>query len=120
VLLLQAPTNGYAVFVGGLASLTTDPSKLGVRFGMVCSILAFASLAGPPTAGALIQVDHGGFLKAQIWAGSVTMCAALFVSAALWTQIRRKRSARHGGLVGEEQDPISSEGGQVGDGRAEA
>jgi MCP family monocarboxylic acid transporter-like MFS transporter 3 len=87
---------------------------------MVCSILAFASLAGPPTAGALIQVDHGGFLKAQIWAGSVTMCAALFVSAALWTQIRRKRSARHGGLVGEEQDPISSEGGQVGDGRAEA
>jgi MCP family monocarboxylic acid transporter-like MFS transporter 3 len=120
VFLLQAPTNDYAVFVGGLASLTTDPSKLGVRFGMVCSILAFASLAGPPTAGALIQVDHGGFLKAQIWAGSVTMCAALFVSAALWTQIRRKRSARHGGLVGEEQDPISSEGGQVGDGRAEA
>lgn len=100
------------MFVGGLASLTTDPSKLGVRFGMVCSALAFASLAGPPTAGALIQSDNGGFLKAQIWAGTVTIAAAFFICAAKWTQVKLDRPTQEpgsGGLEGEKQDPSSSE-----------
>jgi MCP family monocarboxylic acid transporter-like MFS transporter 3 len=98
--------------------LTTDPSKLGVRFGMVCSILAFASLAGPPTAGALIESHTGGFLKAQIWAGAVTISAALFVCAANWTQVKFDRPAHElnsGGLEGEKQDPSSSEAVQVRD-----
>jgi MCP family monocarboxylic acid transporter-like MFS transporter 3 len=76
------------VFVSGLASLTVDLSKLGVRFGMVDSLIAFASLAGPPLAGVLIQSDNGGYLKAQIWAGVVTMCASLFISAARWTEVK--------------------------------
>ncbi|MCJ1399255.1 hypothetical protein MMC11_002457 [Xylographa trunciseda] len=33
------------IFVGSLASLAKDLSKTGTRFGMVCSILAFATLA---------------------------------------------------------------------------
>ncbi|KAH6643227.1 putative monocarboxylate permease [Boeremia exigua] len=105
------------MFVSGLASLTTDSSKLGVRFGMVCSILAFASLAGPPTAGALIESDNGGFLKAQVWAGSVTICAALCVCVANWTQVRFKRPAQElssGELEGQRQDPSSMEAVQVG------
>jgi len=107
------------VFVGGLASLTTDPSKLGVRFGMVCSALAFASLAGPPTAGALIQSHNGGFLEAQIWAGTVTISAAFFLCAAYWTQVKSDRLAHRlssGDLEEEKQDSSSSEAVQVGDG----
>ena len=77
--------------MGGLASLTTDPSKLGTRFGMVCSILAFASLAGPPTAGALIQADDGGFFKAQVWAGTITIAGGLFIGAAKWSQVMAAR-----------------------------
>jgi hypothetical protein len=88
---------------------------------MVCSALAFASLAGPPTAGALIEQDNGGFLKAQIWAGSVTICAALFICAARWTQVKSGRRAQDvgsGGLEGEKQDSSSLEAVQVGeDGR---
>jgi hypothetical protein len=87
-------------------------------------MMAFASLAGPPTAGALIEADHGGFLKAQIWAGSVTICAALFVSAALWMQIRLKRAAQElsvGGMEEGKQDPIRSEGIKMeGNSRVEA
>ncbi|PQE27936.1 major facilitator superfamily transporter protein [Rutstroemia sp. NJR-2017a BBW] len=79
-----AATQG--IFVGGLASLTTDPSKTGVRFGMVCSVLAFASLAGPPTAGAFIQAQHGRFTWAQIWSGTVTIAGASFIAAARWSQ----------------------------------
>ncbi|PQE09155.1 major facilitator superfamily transporter protein [Rutstroemia sp. NJR-2017a WRK4] len=82
--LTTAATQG--IFVGGLASLTTDPSKTGVRFGMVCSVLAFASLAGPPTAGAFIQAQHGRFTWAQIWSGTVTIAGASFIAAARWSQ----------------------------------
>ncbi|MCJ1381633.1 hypothetical protein MMC17_004744 [Xylographa soralifera] len=66
-----AATQG--IFVGALASLTKDLSKTGTRFGMVCSILAFATAAGPPIAGALIQQDGGGFLTAQVWGGTVVV-----------------------------------------------
>ncbi|KAI1812051.1 putative monocarboxylate permease [Poronia punctata] len=83
------------IFVGGLASLTTDPSKLGTRFGMVCSILAFASLAGPPTAGALIEADNGGFLKAQVWAGTITVAGGAFVGAAKWSQLKAARRGQN-------------------------
>ncbi|KAI2776695.1 putative monocarboxylate permease [Daldinia loculata] len=79
------------ILVAGLASLTTDPSKMGTRFGMVFSVLAFASLAGPPTAGALIQSESGGFMKAQIWAGTVTLASSLFIFAAKWRQMVMSR-----------------------------
>lgn len=73
------------MFSGGLASLTRDPAKVGTRFGMVCSVLAFATLAGPPIAGSLIQSMDGAFLGAQVWAGAVTLTGALFITASRWS-----------------------------------
>lgn len=73
------------MFSGGLASLTRDPAKVGTRFGMVCSVLAFATLAGPPIAGSLIQSMNGRFLAAQVWAGAVTLTGALFITASRWS-----------------------------------
>ena len=70
------------IFVGSLASLTKDLSKTGTRFGMVCSLLAFATLTGPPIAGGLIQGDKGKYLSAQIWGGTVVVLGALTVGAA--------------------------------------
>jgi MFS family permease len=81
------------IFVGALASLTKEANKMGTRFGMVCSVLAFASLAGPPTAGALIQSDGGGFLRAQIWSGTVTVAGAGLIGAAWWFSVRKERLA---------------------------
>ncbi|KAI1747347.1 putative monocarboxylate permease [Xylaria castorea] len=86
------------IFVGGLVSLTADPSKMGTRFGMVCSILGFATLAGPPLAGALIESENGGFSKAQIWSGTVTIAGAAFLCAAKWSQLRltkKHQSLKH-------------------------
>jgi hypothetical protein len=68
----------------------------------------------------LIQSDNGGFFKAQIWAGAVTISAALFVSAAKWTQVKFDCLAQElssGRLEGEKQDPSSSEAVPVGDDR---
>ena len=70
------------IFVGSLASLTKDLSKTGTRFGMVCTFLAFATLAGPPIGGALIQREGRSFVGGQLWAGSATLVGALTLIAA--------------------------------------
>ncbi|WEW60408.1 hypothetical protein PRK78_005893 [Emydomyces testavorans] len=58
-----------ALFPAVLASLSPDPRKTGVRFGMVLSIVSVASLTGPPIAGALIQRRGGDYFWAQMFAG---------------------------------------------------
>ncbi|KAK4452462.1 major facilitator superfamily domain-containing protein [Podospora aff. communis PSN243] len=77
-------SNGAAqgVFVGSLASLTKDPRKMGTRFGMVCTIAAFATLAGPPTSGAIIDKSDGRYTWAQIWAGLVIILSAVMMASA--------------------------------------
>jgi hypothetical protein len=47
----------------------TDLSKMGVRLGMVFSLLEFAFLVGNPLAGALITAENGRYLSAQMYAG---------------------------------------------------
>lgn len=63
---------------------------MGTRFGMVQTISAFASLAGAPTAGAIIDNTNGQFVWAQVWAGTVfllgsCMVVASRISATGWT-----------------------------------
>lgn len=70
---------GQGIFVGSLASLTKDPQKMGTRFGMVLTLCAFASLAGPPTAGAIIDQSGGKYIWAQVWGGSLLICATLIL-----------------------------------------
>lgn len=83
-----ATAGTQGIFVGALASLTKDPSKMGARFGMVFSVLGFSTLAGPPTAGGMIENMNGSFLGAQIWAGVVTITGTFFIAAALWADKR--------------------------------
>lgn len=61
------------LFPATMANLTKDQSKMGTRNGMGLSVVGFASLTGPPIAGALIQQNHGDYLWAQAWAGSMMM-----------------------------------------------
>ena len=68
-------------FVPSLASLTKDPQKMGIRFGMVETLSSFATLAGPPTAGAIIDRSGGKYLWAQAWGGTIMLAAALTVVA---------------------------------------
>ncbi|KAK2000366.1 major facilitator superfamily transporter [Colletotrichum falcatum] len=76
--------NGAAqgVFGGSTASLTTDPQKMGTRFGMIATISGFATLAGPPTAGAIIDRAGGQYLGAQIWGGVMMISGSLAIAAA--------------------------------------
>lgn len=76
-------TNGAAqgVFGAALTSLTADPRKMGTRFGMVATLLGVAALAGPPTAGAIIDRSNGNYLGAQLWGAIVIIAGAATVAA---------------------------------------
>jgi predicted MFS family arabinose efflux permease len=73
---LYAWTVFYGIFAAGIQSLfpaalsflTTDLRKLGVRMGMVFTIVSFAVLTGAPIAGAIID-SGGGYVGAQAFAG---------------------------------------------------
>ena len=68
----------YGIFAAGIqslfpataSSLTKDLNKMGVRIGMVFTLVSFASLTGAPLAGALIERKGGDYLYAQVFAGS--------------------------------------------------
>ncbi|KAF1809065.1 MFS general substrate transporter [Eremomyces bilateralis CBS 781.70] len=71
-----------ALFPAALSSLTTDLTKTGARMGMGFTIVSFATLTGPPLAGALISQKDGGYLYAQMWGGSSFIAGCLFLMAA--------------------------------------
>ncbi|ETS81104.1 hypothetical protein PFICI_06106 [Pestalotiopsis fici W106-1] len=71
-----------ALFPAGATTMTPDPSKTGVRTGMVMSIVSLANLTGPAICGALIQRGGGSYLGAQIFAGSSIVAGMIMAVAA--------------------------------------
>ena len=71
-----------SLFPAACASLTSDLSKMGTRTGMCFSVISIACLTGPPLAGALIQMDGGRFLFAQVFGGSAFVGGSLTLVAA--------------------------------------
>ena len=90
----------YGAFAGGIQSmfpaalsfLTTDLRKLGVRMGMVFTIVSFATLTGPPISGALID-STGSYLAAQLFSGA---CLALGCFFLLMSKIVSMRKTGQG------------------------
>lgn len=78
----MAMSGVYALLTAGLASLTTDPARTGVRMGMAFSIGSFAALSGPVIGGQLITANGGRFWPAQVWAGASLLVAGGLVTAA--------------------------------------
>ncbi|KAJ5273737.1 hypothetical protein N7478_008862 [Penicillium angulare] len=54
-----------------------NPNYMGTRLGMMWGISSFGALAGTPIAGALVNLDTGSFLQAQVFAGCVMIGAML-------------------------------------------
>ncbi|KAJ4252884.1 hypothetical protein NW762_010790 [Fusarium torreyae] len=80
-----ATTGTQGICVGALVSLTKDPARMGTRFGMALSLFGFATLAGPPTGGGIIETMNNNYVGAQAWAGAVTITGSLFIAIAWWS-----------------------------------
>lgn len=77
-----------SLFPAALSFLTTDLRKLGVRMGMVFTIVSFAVLTGPPIAGVIIN-SSGGYTGAKAFAGSAIAIGCGFLVAAKLTKMRK-------------------------------
>ncbi|KAK3401358.1 major facilitator superfamily domain-containing protein [Sordaria brevicollis] len=84
-----------SLFPAGLTSLTTDLRKAGVRMGMVFTCNSFATLGGPPVAGAIIERMDGRYEGAQAFAGVTLVVGVGFLGAARW--VKAGRVVREGG-----------------------
>ncbi|KAF2011674.1 MFS general substrate transporter [Aaosphaeria arxii CBS 175.79] len=71
-----------SLFPASCVSLTSDPQKIGVRTGMVFTVMSIPSLTGPPIAGALIESRGGSFLYAQMFGGAAFMGGMLTLMSA--------------------------------------
>lgn len=87
-----------SLFPAGLSSLTTDLRKAGVRMGMVFTIVSFATLAGPPIAGAIITAAAGDYYGAQAFAGATLLLGMVLMAAARTVKVRRLK--REEGVAG--------------------
>ncbi|KAL0467472.1 MFS monocarboxylate transporter [Neurospora intermedia] len=88
-----------SLFPAGLTSLTTDLRKTGVRMGMVFTCNSFATLAGPPIAGAIITSMDGKYYGAQAFAGSTLLCGTGLLAAARMVKARKaQREGESGGV----------------------
>lgn len=76
------------LFPAACASLTTDMKSIGARTGMCFAVVSFATLTGPPIGGALIQINDGTYLYAQVFGGSALMAGTLALTAAKLVQSR--------------------------------
>jgi len=76
-----------SLFPATLSTLTTDLKKIGVRMGMVLSIVAVAALIGSPIAGALISTDDGEYLYAQMFMGSAIIASTVVLIGARVTKV---------------------------------
>ncbi|KAK0668388.1 major facilitator superfamily domain-containing protein [Cercophora samala] len=78
-----------SLFPAGLSSLNTDVRKAGVRIGMVFTTVSFATLAGPPIAGAIITACGGDYWGAQIFAGTTLLIGMGLVAASFVIKSRK-------------------------------
>ncbi|MCJ1244136.1 hypothetical protein MMC30_001334 [Trapelia coarctata] len=80
--LFSSAVNGLSP--SAISSLTKDMSKMGVRMGMVFSIISFAVLTGSPIAGALISARGGSYLGMEMFtATSMVLGGLVLVGARL-------------------------------------
>lgn len=86
----------YGIFVGAIQSLfpaalsllTTDISKIGVRMGMVFTIVSFAALTGSPIAGIIVE-KTGAYRGAQAFSGSSMALGCAFLVACKIVKMRK-------------------------------
>lgn len=83
-----------SLFPTALSALTTDMTKMGVRMGMVYTVISFATLTGTPIAGALISADGGHYLGMEMFAASLLMIGGITLVAARISRTGWKLGAR--------------------------
>jgi len=70
----------------GVARLSEDHSKIGMRLGMTLGFVGFGVLVSSPIAGAIL-VDDGGWIGLIVWCGTLLVASALSMVASRTVKI---------------------------------
>jgi MFS family permease len=62
-----------------LVAQISDVRRIGVRTGTIFTIMSIAVLISNPIAGALVVQGHGGYVKLQVFAGSMMAGGSIFL-----------------------------------------
>ncbi|KAK1972311.1 major facilitator superfamily transporter [Colletotrichum sublineola] len=79
------------LFTASMGEVTSDMSKLGVRIGMVFTVVSFACLVGSPIGGSLVDLNHDDYTYAQIFAGASMLLGGMLVATAKIKQVGMKQ-----------------------------
>ncbi|XXH04655.1 hypothetical protein Hte_011073 [Hypoxylon texense] len=73
--------NGAAqgIFSSAVSTFVHDVRKMGTWIGMAFALCGFATLAGPPTMGAIIDICGGKYLWAQLWVGVTIVAGGILI-----------------------------------------
>ncbi|KAF6818055.1 MFS monocarboxylate transporter [Colletotrichum plurivorum] len=72
-----------SLFPAAVGDLSTDPTRVGTKVGMVLAVVGVACFTGPPIGGRLIAINDGSYLYAQIFGGlSMIVGCATYISVA--------------------------------------
>ncbi|KAI0145699.1 MFS general substrate transporter [Hypoxylon sp. NC0597] len=73
--------NGAAqgLFSSAVSTFVQDVRKMGTWIGMVFALCGFATLAGPPTMGAIIDASNGKYIWGQLWAGTTIVIGGCLI-----------------------------------------
>ena len=77
-----------SLFPAALSFLTSDLRKLGVRMGMVFTIVSFAVLTGPPIAGSIMD-SMGNYKGAQAFSGTALAFGCAFLLSSKIVRMRK-------------------------------
>ncbi|KAJ0367081.1 hypothetical protein COL26b_011436 [Colletotrichum chrysophilum] len=58
-----------SLFPAAVGDLSTDPTRVGTKVGMVLAVVGVACFTGPPIGGRLIAINDGNYLYAQLFGG---------------------------------------------------
>ncbi|KAI1808445.1 MFS general substrate transporter [Daldinia bambusicola] len=94
------------IFTSAASSFVQDVRKMGTWIGMAFAICGFATLAGPPTMGAIIDASGGNYLYAQIWAGSTIIVGSSIILLA--SRLQARNSAKSGAKPSTELNTLES------------
>ena len=78
-----------SLFPAALSFLTTDLRRIGVRMGMVFTIVSFAVLTGPPIAGAIIDANGGSYTGAQVFSGVSLALGCAFLTCSKLVKMKK-------------------------------
>lgn len=71
-----------------IASISSEPRKIGIRVGQSFTLISIGALIGTPISGALQVEDHGNYIFMAIFAGVIVLSGGALLTAAraLWSR----------------------------------